>query len=166
VRKVKDAWWESLPFSQAKRLLIFKTSKQWSFIGSHTNFISPFRFVSVSFSFSTEIAFTFSSVTYDNFSGMSRKFLSFDGGLNSNHLPSSRCIDKNLDFDLVPFLQIPSCLILQMPRFGSRYKMYDMILPNLELNISLIVENGTCQDNKWGASDWTTSTRLSTRIAC
>ncbi|XP_078367475.1 ubiquitin carboxyl-terminal hydrolase CYLD-like [Oculina patagonica] len=37
--------------------------------------------------------------------------------------------------------EVPSCLILQMPRFGSRYKMYDMILPNLELDVSHIVEN-------------------------
>ena len=40
------------------------------------------------------------------------------------------------------FSQVPSCLILQMPRFGSRYKMYDMILPNLELDVTHIVENG------------------------
>ena len=37
--------------------------------------------------------------------------------------------------------QLPSCLILQMPRFGSKYKMYDMILPNLELDVTHIVEN-------------------------
>ncbi|XP_015748239.1 PREDICTED: ubiquitin carboxyl-terminal hydrolase CYLD-like isoform X2 [Acropora digitifera] len=37
--------------------------------------------------------------------------------------------------------EVPSCLILQMPRFGSRYKMYDMILPNLELDVSYIVES-------------------------
>ncbi|XP_068684418.1 ubiquitin carboxyl-terminal hydrolase CYLD-like isoform X2 [Montipora foliosa] len=37
--------------------------------------------------------------------------------------------------------ELPSCLILQMPRFGSKYKMYDMILPNLELDVSRIVES-------------------------
>ncbi|XP_074619112.1 ubiquitin carboxyl-terminal hydrolase CYLD-like [Acropora palmata] len=37
--------------------------------------------------------------------------------------------------------EVPSCLILQMPWFGSRYKMYDMILPNLELDVSYIVES-------------------------
>ncbi|XP_044175285.1 ubiquitin carboxyl-terminal hydrolase CYLD-like [Acropora millepora] len=37
--------------------------------------------------------------------------------------------------------EVPSCLILQLPRFGSRYKMYDMILPNLELDVSYIVES-------------------------
>ena len=42
------------------------------------------------------------------------------------------------------FSQVPSCLILQMPRFGNRYKMYDMILPNLELDVTHIVENGAC----------------------
>lgn len=40
------------------------------------------------------------------------------------------------------FAQVPSCLILQMPRFGSKYKMYDMILPDLELDVTHIVENG------------------------
>ncbi|XP_022777778.1 ubiquitin carboxyl-terminal hydrolase CYLD-like [Stylophora pistillata] len=37
--------------------------------------------------------------------------------------------------------EVPSCLVLQMPRFGKRYKMYDMILPNLELDVTHIVEN-------------------------
>ena len=50
---------------------------------------------------------------------------------------------------LAVFLQMPSCLILQMPRFGSRYKMYDMILPNLELDVTHIVENGLFQVNKY-----------------
>ena len=31
-----------------------------------------------------------------------------------------------------------------MPRFGNRYKMYDLILPNLELDVTHIVENGAC----------------------
>ena len=50
------------------------------------------------------------------------------------------------EYDIVVFffLQVPSCLILQMPRFGNRYKMYDMILPNLELDVTHIVENGAC----------------------
>ena len=72
-------------------------------------------------------------------------------GLNSLHLPSSECIGivKRTQILIVFFLQVPSCLILQMPRFGSRYKMYDMILPNLQLDVTHIVESGMCQLNKY-----------------
>lgn len=46
--------------------------------------------------------------------------------------------------------EVPSCLILQMPRFGNRYKMYDMILPNLELDVTHIVENVPRECNMCG----------------
>lgn len=34
----------------------------------------------------------------------------------------------------------PSCLIIQMPRFGKDYKMYDRIVPSLELDISDVLD--------------------------
>ncbi|XP_033754126.1 ubiquitin carboxyl-terminal hydrolase CYLD-like [Pecten maximus] len=34
----------------------------------------------------------------------------------------------------------PSCLIIQMPRFGKDYKMYNRIVPSLELDISDVLE--------------------------
>ncbi|XP_052230210.1 ubiquitin carboxyl-terminal hydrolase CYLD-like isoform X2 [Dreissena polymorpha] len=37
--------------------------------------------------------------------------------------------------------EIPSCLIIQMPRFGKDYKMYKRILPSLELDITDVLEN-------------------------
>ncbi|XP_023700497.2 ubiquitin carboxyl-terminal hydrolase CYLD isoform X1 [Paramormyrops kingsleyae] len=38
--------------------------------------------------------------------------------------------------------EVPSCLILQMPRFGKKFKMFDKIIPSLELDISdLLLEN-------------------------
>jgi ubiquitin thioesterase CYLD len=40
-------------------------------------------------------------------------------------------------------VQVPSCLILQMPRFGKDYKMYRRIIPSLELDITDILETGT-----------------------
>ncbi len=40
------------------------------------------------------------------------------------------------------FLQVPSCLILQMPRFGKSYKMYNRIVPSLYLDITDILEYG------------------------
>ncbi|PFX21241.1 Ubiquitin carboxyl-terminal hydrolase CYLD [Stylophora pistillata] len=38
--------------------------------------------------------------------------------------------------------EVPSCLILQMPRLRNRLKVYEMILPNLQLDLTYIVENG------------------------
>ncbi|XP_053389667.1 ubiquitin carboxyl-terminal hydrolase CYLD-like, partial [Mercenaria mercenaria] len=37
--------------------------------------------------------------------------------------------------------EVPSCLIIQMPRFGKDYKMYKRILPSLELDITDVLEN-------------------------
>ena len=38
--------------------------------------------------------------------------------------------------------EVPSCLILQMPRFGKDYKMYRRIVPSLYLDITDILEFG------------------------
>ncbi|XP_022797606.1 uncharacterized protein LOC111335875 [Stylophora pistillata] len=43
--------------------------------------------------------------------------------------------------------EVPSCLILQMPRLRNRLKVYEMILPNLQLDLTYIVENGACHRN-------------------
>ena len=43
---------------------------------------------------------------------------------------------------LLLLFQIPSVLILQMPRFGKDFKMYDKILPSLELDITDLLEYG------------------------
>ncbi|XP_028410189.1 ubiquitin carboxyl-terminal hydrolase CYLD-like [Dendronephthya gigantea] len=37
--------------------------------------------------------------------------------------------------------EVPSCLIVQMPRFGKQYKMYGRILPSLTINIGELVDN-------------------------
>ncbi|KAL5022293.1 hypothetical protein ScPMuIL_001448 [Solemya velum] len=37
--------------------------------------------------------------------------------------------------------EIPSCLIIQMPRFGKDYKMYRRIMPSLELDITDVLED-------------------------
>lgn len=37
---------------------------------------------------------------------------------------------------LPSFSQIPSCFIIQMPRFGKEYKMFSKIIPSLELDIT------------------------------
>ncbi|CAJ1059422.1 ubiquitin carboxyl-terminal hydrolase CYLD-like [Xyrichtys novacula] len=42
--------------------------------------------------------------------------------------------------------EAPSCLILQMPRFGKKFKMFDKIIPSLELDITALLSEGlqTC----------------------
>lgn len=39
------------------------------------------------------------------------------------------------------FEEIPSCLIIQMPRFGKAYKMFPKILPSVELDITDLLYN-------------------------
>lgn len=41
-------------------------------------------------------------------------------------------------------VQVPSCLILQMPRFGKKFKMFDKIIPSLELDISDLLLESEC----------------------
>ncbi|XP_076010592.1 ubiquitin carboxyl-terminal hydrolase CYLD isoform X2 [Genypterus blacodes] len=41
--------------------------------------------------------------------------------------------------------QVPSCLILQMPRFGKKFKMFDKIVPSLELDITALLSEGPQQ---------------------
>lgn len=40
-------------------------------------------------------------------------------------------------------LQVPSCLILQMPRFGKKFKMFEKIVPSLELDITDLLSGGS-----------------------
>ncbi|KAM9296434.1 ubiquitin carboxyl-terminal hydrolase CYLD-like [Gastrophryne carolinensis] len=39
-------------------------------------------------------------------------------------------------YEDLKFDQVPSCLILQMPRFGKKFKMFPWIFPSVELNIT------------------------------
>ncbi|MBN3304926.1 CYLD hydrolase, partial [Amia calva] len=39
------------------------------------------------------------------------------------------------------FQEIPSCLIIQMPRFGKKYKMFPQIIPSTELDITDLLHN-------------------------
>ncbi|KAK5869500.1 hypothetical protein PBY51_024209 [Eleginops maclovinus] len=41
--------------------------------------------------------------------------------------------------------EAPSCLILQMPRFGKKFKMFDKIIPSLELDITDLLSEGPQQ---------------------
>ncbi|XP_063056862.1 ubiquitin carboxyl-terminal hydrolase CYLD isoform X2 [Engraulis encrasicolus] len=41
--------------------------------------------------------------------------------------------------------EVPSCLILQMPRFGKNFKMFQKIIPSLELDITALISEGPQQ---------------------
>ncbi|MEQ2307657.1 hypothetical protein AMECASPLE_020605, partial [Ameca splendens] len=41
--------------------------------------------------------------------------------------------------------EVPSCLILQMPRFGKKFKMFNKIIPSLELDITDLLSEGPQQ---------------------
>ncbi|XP_048108036.1 ubiquitin carboxyl-terminal hydrolase CYLD [Alosa alosa] len=41
--------------------------------------------------------------------------------------------------------EVPSCLILQMPRFGKNFKMFQKIIPSLELDITGLLSEGPQQ---------------------
>ncbi|XP_061095622.1 ubiquitin carboxyl-terminal hydrolase CYLD-like isoform X1 [Conger conger] len=47
--------------------------------------------------------------------------------------------EHSLHWSGLALAEIPSCLILQMPRFGKNFKMFDKIIPSLELDISDIL---------------------------
>ena len=46
-------------------------------------------------------------------------------------------------------LQTPPCLILQMPRFGRVYKMFDRIIPSPYIDITDILEKSKCSNCVW-----------------
>ncbi|KAM6927621.1 ubiquitin carboxyl-terminal hydrolase CYLD [Xenentodon cancila] len=51
-------------------------------------------------------------------------------------LLDTSCMTGNLKFE-----NIPSCLIVQMPRFGKKYKMFSHIIPSTELDITDLLYN-------------------------
>lgn len=47
--------------------------------------------------------------------------------------------------------EVPSCLIIQMPRFGKSYKMYPRILPSQLLDVTNVIENSPKECSVCGA---------------
>ena len=39
-------------------------------------------------------------------------------------------------------LQVPQYLIVHMPRFGSEFRLYDKVFPNLKLDLRDVLEGG------------------------
>ncbi|KAI1888799.1 hypothetical protein AGOR_G00172460 [Albula goreensis] len=66
--------------------------------------------------------------------------------LDQNHslvLPTvQQLLEHSLHSGGLRLAEIPSCLILQMPRFGKKFKMFDKIIPSLELDVTdLLLES-------------------------
>ncbi|KAL4635337.1 ubiquitin carboxyl-terminal hydrolase CYLD-like [Arapaima gigas] len=66
--------------------------------------------------------------------------------LDQNHslvLPTvQQLLEHSFWSNSLRLAEVPSCLILQMPRFGKTFKMFNKIIPTLELDISdLLLEN-------------------------
>ncbi|XP_028261949.1 ubiquitin carboxyl-terminal hydrolase CYLD [Parambassis ranga] len=51
-------------------------------------------------------------------------------------LLETSCLSGDLKFETVP-----SCLIVQMPRFGNKYKMFSHIIPSMKLDITNLLHN-------------------------
>ncbi|XP_029007610.1 ubiquitin carboxyl-terminal hydrolase CYLD isoform X2 [Betta splendens] len=51
-------------------------------------------------------------------------------------LLDTSCLSSDLKFE-----EVPSCLMVQMPRFGNKYKMFNHIIPSTELDITDLLHN-------------------------
>ncbi|XP_043204796.1 ubiquitin carboxyl-terminal hydrolase CYLD-like isoform X2 [Amphibalanus amphitrite] len=61
-------------------------------------------------------------------------------------LPSvQQLFDQSFSSGDIKLKEIPSCLIVQMPRFGKDYKMYSRILPSMVLDVTDVIENSPRQ---------------------
>lgn len=69
--------------------------------------------------------------------------------LDSNHrlvLPTvQQLLEHSFHSAALKLAEVPSCLILQMPRFGKKYKMFEKIIPSLELDITDLLSEGPQQ---------------------
>lgn len=62
------------------------------------------------------------------------------------NLPSVQTLfDQSFLTSDIKLKQVPSCLIIQMPRFGKDYKMYQRILPSMVLDVTDVIENSPRQ---------------------
>ncbi|XP_019734889.1 ubiquitin carboxyl-terminal hydrolase CYLD [Hippocampus comes] len=62
------------------------------------------------------------------------------------HIPTvQQLLDTSCLSCDVKFEEMPSCLIVQMPRFGNKYKMFSHIIPSMELDIADLLYNSPRQ---------------------
>ncbi|KAM9848407.1 ubiquitin carboxyl-terminal hydrolase CYLD [Aulostomus maculatus] len=69
--------------------------------------------------------------------------------LDQNHslvLPTvQQLLEHSFHSARLKLAEVPSCLILQMPRFGKKFKMFEKIIPSLELDITDLRSEGPQQ---------------------
>ncbi|XP_043985815.1 ubiquitin carboxyl-terminal hydrolase CYLD [Gambusia affinis] len=69
--------------------------------------------------------------------------------LDQNHslvLPTvQQLLEHSFHSEGLKLAEVPSCLILQMPRFGKKFKMFNKIIPSLELDITNLLSEGPQQ---------------------
>uniref|UniRef100_A0A3B5L2D7 ubiquitinyl hydrolase 1 n=1 Tax=Xiphophorus couchianus TaxID=32473 RepID=A0A3B5L2D7_9TELE len=69
--------------------------------------------------------------------------------LDQNHslvLPTvQQLLEHSFHSGGLKLAEVPSCLILQMPRFGKKFKMFSKIIPSLELDITDLLSEGPQQ---------------------
>lgn len=69
--------------------------------------------------------------------------------LDQNHrlvLPTvQQLVEHSFHSAGLKLAEVPSCLILQMPRFGKKFKMFDKIIPSLELDVTDLLSEGPLQ---------------------
>ena len=54
---------------------------------------------------------------------------------------SQQIIEQSFLTSDIKLKEVPSCLIIQMPRFGKNFKMYPRILPSQVLDVTDIIED-------------------------
>ncbi|KAL1022729.1 hypothetical protein UPYG_G00031580 [Umbra pygmaea] len=69
--------------------------------------------------------------------------------LDHNHslvLPTvQQLLEHSFHSASLKLAEVPSCLILQMPRFGKKFKMFQKIIPSVELDITDLLSEGPQQ---------------------
>ncbi|XP_022608837.1 ubiquitin carboxyl-terminal hydrolase CYLD-like [Seriola dumerili] len=69
--------------------------------------------------------------------------------LDQNHslvLPTvQQLLEHSFHSSGLKLAEVPSCLILQMPRFGKKFKMFEKIVPSLELDVTDLLSEGPQQ---------------------
>ncbi|XP_040040448.2 ubiquitin carboxyl-terminal hydrolase CYLD isoform X1 [Gasterosteus aculeatus] len=69
--------------------------------------------------------------------------------LDQNHslvLPTvQQLLEHSFHHAGLKLAEVPPCFILQMPRFGKKFKMFDRIIPSLELDVTNLLSEGPQQ---------------------
>uniref|UniRef100_H3CFC8 USP domain-containing protein n=1 Tax=Tetraodon nigroviridis TaxID=99883 RepID=H3CFC8_TETNG len=86
---------------------------------------------------------------FSSVGGKEQECYSYQIFLDQKHnlvLPSvQQLLEHSFLSEGIKLAEVPSCLILQMPRFGKKFKMFEKIVPSLELDITELLSEGPQQ---------------------